>query len=84
MSDCRDTSPVKGRQMQVPIFQRGSEVQVLAAGLLADMEMLSLATISLMFGIVLSPHLGNISWTPGLMALPVHTCVRHSHDAASP
>lgn len=48
---------MNGRQMQVPVVQRGREVQVLAAGLLADMEMLSLVTTSLKFGIVLPPHL---------------------------
>lgn len=36
-----DISSMNGRQMQMPVVQRGHEVEVLAAGFLADMEMLS-------------------------------------------
>lgn len=42
---------MNGRQMQTPLVQRGHEVQALAAALLADISLLSLVTISLMFGL---------------------------------
>lgn len=77
-----DISSMNGRQMQMPVVQRGHEVEVLAAGFLADMEMLSLVTRSLRFGIVLPPHLvcsGDgkhipDSWANGT----AHTCVREA------